>query len=643
MPPLPDSALPAEHVNPMRRSATMLRSEMNAEARTVPMSISSEAPVLRWLCVNDQWVIGYEVLDHSSLDAIDLSRFTGPYGGPLLFNHGQTDADSPLIGRFTIEGIQDKVLRGVARFATSDFPDECFTDVKDDVLVDVSIGYDYDYDDLAPIGLAPDGYPIYRVTRWTLMEASMVPMPADITVGKGRNARPEVPLNPAAPPATNRMEAPMPPKPEVAPEPVAEPRNIQELQSSAIKEALEVRSIAQKLRLEAAFDELAGSGISMQEVKNRLLERAASQPLAPMPPVSEQIGLSEKEKSRFSVAKAILSQVTGDRNMAAFEREVSAELSKRFGRQTNGIFMPTDLPLTKEAKRGIAQQLSTRAALSVNTGTGLNAQPENVFQEYAGFIDLLRPAAVLLGLGVDLRSGLRDNYAFVRQTAGATAYVLAEGGAPTESDTQFELVEMKPHAMKAVLRYTKQQLAQSIFNLEAEVTRDLVLAHGTKMDAEGIAGTDLSTSLLTAAGVNVVTFSGAAPTWAKMVALKTAVMKANADRMGNMAYLTDPDVLGYCESTPRFTNTGIPIYDNGKVGMFPGEWSNQVPLATADHQALFGAFNQALFGEWGTLELLVNPYTEDANGIIRITTHDFVDFQVKQPKAFAKSSDIVLP
>lgn len=712
MPPLPEPTTPPEHVNPMRRSAVMLRSEMNPEARTVPLSICSEAPVLRWLRVNDQWLIGYEVLSHASLDAIDLSRFTGPYGGPLLFNHGCTEADNPLIGRFMIEGIKDLTLRGSARFASSEFADACFQDVKDEVLVDVSVGYDYDYKDLQAAGMAADGYPIFRVTRWALMEASMVPMPADITVGLGRNASPELPPNPPAIPAATRMEASMPPKPEApAPESAApESRNIQELQSSAIKEALEVRGIAKKLRLETAFDELAGSGISMQEVKNRLLERAASEPLPSGPPISEQIGLTEKEKARFSVAKAVLSLVTGDRNMAAFEREVSGELSKRMGKSSSGIMVPTDIPVTKDSRRMIAQQLATRSALSVNSGSGLNAQPENVFKEYAGFIDLLRPASVLQGLGVDMRTGLRDNYAFVRQTAGAASYILAEGVAPTESDTQYELVEMTPHACKAVLRYTKQQLAQSIFNLEAELTRDLVLSHATKMDAEGIGGTALSTSLLTAAGVNVVPFGGNA-SWAKMVALKTAVMKSNADRLGNMAYLTDPDVLGFCESTARFTNTGIPIYDQGRIGMFPAEWSNQVPLnhatftastatnvltvtavpsgtlavgmvvtgagiaagtyisalgtgtggtgtytlstspgtvssesMTADgHQTLFGAFNQSLFGEWGALELLVNPYSEDKEGIIRITTHDFIDFQVKQPKAFSKSGDILVP
>lgn len=644
MPQLLEPGVILEHINPMRRNATVLRAEMNPETRSVPLSISSETPVLRWLKVNDQWLVGYEVLDHSHIQAIDLARFSGPLGGPLLFNHGYTDAASPLIGRFTVDGITDRALRGTARFAASGFADECFRDMQDDILVDVSIGYDYDFKDLRAEGMAPDGYPIFRVTRWALMEASMVPMPADINVGKGRTAEPELPPNPPAVPAANRMEAPMPPKPgeAAAPEiPAAEPRNIQELQSSAIKEALEVRSIAAKLRLEKDFEELANSGITMTEVKVKLLERAASNPLPSGPPVSEQIGLSDKEKTRFSVAKAVLSLVTGDRALAAFEREVSGELYKRMGQSGNGIMVPTDIPITKDAKRMIAQQLATRAALSVNAGAGLNPQAENVFTEYAGFIDLLRPASVLMGLGVDMRTGLRDNYAFVRQTVGGTAYVLAEGATPADSDTQYELVEMKPHAMKAVLRYTKQQLAQSVFNLEAELTRDLVLAHATKQDAEGIAGTALSSSLLTAAGVNVVNF-GAATAWADFIALKTAVMKSNADRLGAMGYLTDPDVLGFAEGTPRFANTGMPIYDNGKIGMFPAEWSNQVPLNVADHQVIFGAFNQALFGEWGALELLVNPYSEDKEGIVRITTHDFIDFQVKQPKAFAKASDVKL-
>ena len=632
---------------PLRRSATMIRSEINADTRTVPLSISSETPVLRWLCVNGQWTLGYEVLDHSSLNSINLERFAEPLGGPLLFNHGATEADSPLIGRFHVTGIDGGALRGNARFASTGFADECFRNVQDEILVDVSIGYDYDPKNLVGEGVAPDGYPIFRVKNWDLLEGSMVPVPADVAVGLGRSHEDPATQPPADAGATQEVRmldaatgGENTPIITNTPAPV----NMQEIRSAVMSEASATRAIAVKLRLEKDFDELATSGLAMADVKAKLLERAASKPLEAMPPVSEQIGLTEKERARFSVAKAVLSMVTGDRSAAGFEREVSDALGKRMGRSSAGILVPTDLPMTAEAKRSIAERLNTRAALSVSSGTGLNQQTENVFSEYAGFIDLLRPASVLQALGVGMQSGLRDNYAFVRQTAGATAYILGEGAAPTDSDTQFELVEMKPHAVKAVLRYTKQQLAQSVFGLEAELTRDLVLAHAQKMDSEGISGPSLSSSLLTAAGVNVVNFAGHA-TWANTVALKAAVQRVNADRLGSYAYLTDPDVLAWCESNPRFTNTGIPIYDGGKIGMFDAEWSNNVPTVgttTPTHQMLYGAFAQALYGEWGALELLVNPYSEDTNGIIRIVTHDFIDFQLKQPKAFAKATDVTI-
>lgn len=42
--------------------------------------------------------------------------------------------------------------------------------------------------------------------------------------------------------------------------------------------------------------------------------------------------------------------------------------------------------------------------------------------------------------------------------------------------------------------------------------------------------------------------------------------------------------------------------------------SNQVPSANL----LFGDFNQVVIGEWGTLEIEVNPYANFAAGIMGV-------------------------
>lgn len=141
--------------------------ELNVDARTIPASLSSEAPVARWF--------GTEILDHSA-DAVNLVR--AKEGLPLLWQHNH---DQP-IGMVENVRLKDGKLRGVLRFSTNNQKaNEIFDDVRDGFLRNVSIGYSVDrWEESA------DSENI-RVTGWTLLEASVVSVPADASVGINRS------------------------------------------------------------------------------------------------------------------------------------------------------------------------------------------------------------------------------------------------------------------------------------------------------------------------------------------------------------------------------------------------------------------------------------------------------------------------
>lgn len=140
--------------------------EANPDLRTVPASLSSETPVTRWF--------GTEILSHEK-GAVDLSRAAD--GLPLLFGH---DHQQP-IGVVDSVRLKDGKLRGVLRFSNNAKARETFQDVQDGFLKNVSIGYTVDrWEESA------DSDEI-RVTGWTLLEASVVTVPADATVGINRS------------------------------------------------------------------------------------------------------------------------------------------------------------------------------------------------------------------------------------------------------------------------------------------------------------------------------------------------------------------------------------------------------------------------------------------------------------------------
>ncbi len=136
---------------------------LNQDARSVSAVLSTEAPVARF--------DGSEVLDHGP-DAINLERARN--GLPLLWAHDTAD----LIGIVEDVKIVERKLRGTLRFGNSSRAAEMWKDVAAGIIRSLSIGYSIDESERTGDGI--------RAKRWTLYEASLVAVPADIQAGIGR-------------------------------------------------------------------------------------------------------------------------------------------------------------------------------------------------------------------------------------------------------------------------------------------------------------------------------------------------------------------------------------------------------------------------------------------------------------------------
>jgi len=158
-------------VGTLYRSVTFARETVNADARTVELSFSSEEPYERYF--------GQEILDHSPA-SVRLGRLND--GGALLCDHNTRDhvgvIEKAFIG-------QDRKGRAIVRFGKSARAEEIFQDVCDGIRRNVSVSYDVHKMILEKTENERDWY---RVTDWEPLEVSLVSVPADATVGVGRGA-----------------------------------------------------------------------------------------------------------------------------------------------------------------------------------------------------------------------------------------------------------------------------------------------------------------------------------------------------------------------------------------------------------------------------------------------------------------------
>jgi hypothetical protein len=74
--------------------------------------------------------------------------------------------------------------------------------------------------------------------------------------------------------------------------------------------------------------------------------------------------------------------------------------------------------------------------------------------------------------------------------------------------------------------------------------------------------------------------------------------------------------------------------------------SNQVPsdldkgTSTGVCSAiLFGNWADLIIGEWGGLDILVDPFTQGAAGTVRVIAHQDVDIQLRRVASFSAMQD----
>ena len=331
------------------------------------------------------------------------------------------------------------------------------------------------------------------------------------------------------------------------------------------------------------------------------------------------------DKRRYSLWRAMSAALSNDWRHAGLELEASQEIAKRTQRMhgAKGFFVPLDVQ-----KRDL-----TAASAS---GGGYLVATDNM-----SFIELLRNRMVAANMGATFMPGLVGNLTIPKQTAGATAYWLAnEATAITESNLTFGQVALSPKTVGAYVEVSRQLMLQSSPAAEQIVTADLAAQVARAADLAVLHGTGASgqpTGITATAGIGSVT--GTSLAYAGMVEFQSDVAAANVVPVAP-GYVTTPAVAALLKARQRFTSTDTPLWQ-GNIwdGNFEGTRamsSNQVTAATM----IFGDWSQVVIGEWGVLEVNVNEQANFPMGVVGFRAFYTMDVAVRYAGAFSVASTI---
>ena len=566
------------------------------EERTYEFPFSSEFPVARYF--------GNEILSHEG-ESADLSRLND--GAPLLFNHNP----ERVIGVVERAYIDGNKRRGYARvrFSRNAFAQEILGDVKDGVLRNVSFGYSIDK-------MEERGSGDYVATAWSPYEISVVSIPADNTVGIGRSLVPTPDAASAAP-----SPDPLPPMENTAPDLAVVRAEAVEAERTRISS---INALCTKHRMADLGQQLVESGRSIDEARAAVLDKL-NVPQETVNMSAAEIGLSAQESRRFSFLRAInyLANPTdrSAREAAAFEIEASDAAAAKLGRQSRGITIPQDV-LRRDLTVGTASAGGNLVATDLDAGS---------------FIDLLRNASALDQAGATVLTGLTGNVAIPRQSGAATAYWVAESGAPTESQQTVDQVSLTPKTVAAFTDYSRRLMLQSSIDVENMIRNDLATVLALKIDLAGLYGTGSNSEplgLKLTTGVGSEDFAAGTPTFAEVVALESDVATANA-LAGSPVYLMNAAMRGGLKTKAKDTGSGLFVMEGDLVNGYRGVMSNQV----ASGDLWFGNFADLIIGYFSGLDLMVDPYTHSTSGTVRVVAMQDVDIAVRHPESFTRGND----
>ena len=592
-----------------KREAVIDKADSAPELRTVDLSFSSEMPVSRGPYD--------EVLLHDPAH-MDLSRLNDSH--PLLLNH---DAEKQIGVIERARLCDDKKGRATVRFSKSQLGEEIWNDVKDGIRRLVSVGYRR----TSEVSSEKTGDREVVRFAWQPYEISIVSIPADTSVGIGRNQD----VKEVKTDKVTMDEIKSPPGIDYA------------------KEAKEIVATAKALRGKVDnVDDLAQQALS----EGKTLEQFRTMCLGKLPeikPLEKPIlhDVNPKDWRRYSLTRAICSQMPGGK-LDGFEAEVHAELTSRLGQSAQGFWVPAEALSPPMGRTYIAGD-TVLGGFIVST--------PNLGSE---FVDLLRSRIVVGQLGARMLQ-LTNPVTIPRQSGAGTAnWINGETTAATLSAGNFTQLTLTPKGCGVFQQYSKQLLATSNPSIDNIVRDDITATIALAIDLAAIAGAGTSgapTGVLATSGINTVAaatngldITGSTLTYPFLVSMESEIATDNADR-GAMGWVMHSKERGKLKVTPKFASTGIACWEPGdtvlgyKVGI-TNQLSRVLTTGTATticSYCVLGNWNDMLIGEFngGATDLVVDPYTLAAYAVVRLLARHWVDVGVRHPASFCAGGGII--
>lgn len=371
-------------------------------------------------------------------------------------------------------------------------------------------------------------------------------------------------------------------------------------------------------------EELGAAQARMAEINLEIEERSEA---------NRQPGRQHQPQGKFSLRRAIANMVdgTGQNDADAGVIDAATTHHNMSGAQ-------------KADKRSIVVpvNLENRAAFTAATEAATGVVIDEEQQE---MLLPLQSSLVLARAGARFMTGLQGNI-YWPEFSGANVFWEGENDEAKDGAGAFSKGEIyKPLRLTAYVDISKQLLAQENTSVEAYIRQAIAVAIAQKIEQTafskntGVANTP--DGMFHTLDANIK----GAMTWEQIVAMETKADTQDA-LFGNLSYILHPALVGKAKTKVKdasgaggfiFTGNG-----DGQLNGYRALRTNNLPdklgEGSDEFGIAFGNWANYFLGQWGGIELLVDPYTQALKGTVRLITNSYWNMGFIRKESFSIAS-----
>jgi HK97 family phage major capsid protein len=477
-----------------------------------------------------------------------------------------------------------------------------------------------------------NGQTVVTITDWELIEVSSLPVPADPTVGVGRNFSQTTGEN--SMPSAARIER----------------GRVKLIQAMGEKYGPKLPGGANRALelVEQAIENDLGEQAARALFADEILGAARQQESIsrPLPQVDGRgffgghLGMTQRDQDSYSIARAIKATVEGNWKGAEFELEAHEALEKQ-GFRSNGVLVPME-------------------ALRAPMLTSTPSQAGNLIgtKHLSGsFIDALRASTFIYELGCARMDGLVGNVQIPRQASVSSLGWIAENTDLPESAPSFDKITLTPKTVGAWTTMSRLMATQADPAVESLILSDFRNSLARELARTAIHGSGAGgqpTGILNTPGIGSVVkgANGGALTWDDILALEREVEADNA-LGGSLGFVTSTRLKAKLKGTLKSATAGADyIWMDSANADGTGIMSGYRALSSTTIRSdltkgtgtnlsalVFGDWSSLIVATWGALSLEVDPNHDFRKGTIAMRVMLFADMAVRHPESFAACTD----